>query len=66
MLEPYFDVFWNWLVELIPLWVAPNLLTLLGAIAPVIGCWILQYYVGFSAKGEAPSWAYLFAGFTYV
>jgi len=32
MLEPFMQPFWRWLVEQIPLWCAPNALTLLGLI----------------------------------
>lgn len=37
IIEEYLLVpFWNWLVELIPLWVAPNLLTVIGYVVTVV------------------------------
>ena len=30
LLDPYMQHFWKWLVEFCPLWVAPNLLTIVG------------------------------------
>ncbi|XP_031569116.1 choline/ethanolaminephosphotransferase 1-like [Actinia tenebrosa] len=58
VLDPFFQIYWRWLVEQIPLWVAPNLLTVLGLIANVITSFILMYYCP-QAKGTAPCWAFL-------
>ena len=30
LLDPYMQIFWRWLVEYCPLWVAPNLITIVG------------------------------------
>jgi hypothetical protein len=30
LLDPYMQIYWTWLVEFCPLWVAPNLLTIVG------------------------------------
>lgn len=30
LVDPYMQVFWTWLVEFCPLWVAPNLITIVG------------------------------------
>ena len=30
LLDPFMQHFWKWLVEFCPLWVAPNLLTIVG------------------------------------
>lgn len=35
ILEFIFQPFWNWVVTLMPLWVAPNLITILGLIINV-------------------------------
>lgn len=35
IVEPIFQVYWRWLVERIPLWWAPNVLTLVGLILNV-------------------------------
>lgn len=52
--------YWNRVVQLLPMWMAPNLVTLTGL------CWIfassalLAYYVP-SFTGHAPGWVYAFA-----
>lgn len=35
LLEPIFQPFWNWLVTLLPLWLAPNLVTFLGLLVNI-------------------------------
>ena len=32
LFDPYMQIFWKWLVEFCPLWVAPNLLTTIGLV----------------------------------
>ncbi|XP_004349905.1 choline/ethanolaminephosphotransferase 1 [Capsaspora owczarzaki ATCC 30864] len=49
--------FWNWLVKLVPLWVAPNLITMVGLIVNVATSVILLSFVP-TGQGEAPRWAY--------
>ena len=44
LLEPFLQPFWRWLVEQIPLWVAPNLLTIAGLILNIGTTLILIYY----------------------
>ena len=41
-----------------PLWIAPNLITLLGFIANAQAFFIAVYYCGLEGTGEAPSWVY--------
>lgn len=36
LLEAIFQPFWNWVVTLMPLWVAPNLITIVGLIINII------------------------------
>lgn len=36
LLEAIFQPFWNWVVTLMPLWVAPNLITIVGLIVNII------------------------------
>ncbi|XP_017753858.1 PREDICTED: cholinephosphotransferase 1 isoform X2 [Eufriesea mexicana] len=47
---------WNWLVSKIPLWLAPNLITIVGLIVNIATTLILIYYSP-DAKTEAPRWA---------
>lgn len=44
LLDPIFQVYWRWLVEKMPLWVAPNLLTVVGLALNVITSTILMIY----------------------
>jgi len=61
VLEPLLQKFWRWLVELVPLWVAPNLITIFGLIINVATSLLLMYYSP-DAKTQAPSWVYLSCG----
>ncbi|KAL8601995.1 hypothetical protein ACOMHN_008487 [Nucella lapillus] len=60
ILEPFLQPFWRWLVEQIPLWVAPNLLTIAGLVLNVVSTLFLIYYSP-DAKSELPAWTLLFA-----
>ncbi len=44
MLDPWMQKFWRWLVEQIPMWWAPNAITLAGLLMNVISTLILVYY----------------------
>lgn len=44
VLEPLMQVYWNWLVEKVPLWVAPNTITLVGLTMNVLSTLIITYY----------------------
>lgn len=63
LLDPVLQVWWRWLVEQMPLWLAPNLLTLMGFVANFIPSLILVYYcpqaVGAVSKVTVTSKAYL-------
>lgn len=67
LMEPFMQPFWRWLVEQIPLWWAPNAITLAGLIVNGTTTFVLMLFCA-DAKGQAPSWCYyLCAGglFTY-
>ncbi|KAJ8919490.1 hypothetical protein NQ315_002111 [Exocentrus adspersus] len=57
LLQPY----WNWLVSRVPIWLAPNLITILGLIINIITALILVWYSP-DAKTEAPGWACALCG----
>ena len=42
--EPMMQIFWRWLVERIPLWWAPNAMTLVGLIINILTTAILFVY----------------------
>ncbi|CAD5212056.1 unnamed protein product [Bursaphelenchus xylophilus] len=52
--------FWNWVVEFYPMWLAPNLITLIGLIINLLTVLVLSHYC-YTATEEAPRWAYLLA-----
>ncbi|KAK2834666.1 hypothetical protein Q7C36_015367 [Tachysurus vachellii] len=58
LLEPPCQIYWNWLVEQIPVWLAPNTLTITGLIINVFTTIILVFYCP-TATEEAPSWAFI-------
>ena len=44
LLEPAMQKFWRWLVEQVPLWWAPNAITLGGLLMNCISTLLLVYY----------------------
>ena len=44
LLEPKMQIFWRWLVEQVPLWWAPNAITLIGLIMNVASVCVMVYY----------------------
>jgi len=57
--------FWNWFVELLPMWLAPNLITLIGLVGVIASFLIDTWYI-MDFTGEAPKWVYLFAATAVV
>ncbi|CEF71450.1 Bb in a boxcar [Strongyloides ratti] len=55
-----FQKFWNWLVNFLPMSLAPNTITLLGLISNLITVGILSVYC-YTVTEIAPSWAYFLA-----
>ncbi|XP_060934426.1 cholinephosphotransferase 1 [Limanda limanda] len=58
LVEPPCQVYWNWLVEQTPTWVAPNTLTIVGLMVNIVSTVVLVYYCP-TATEEAPCWAFL-------
>ncbi|KAF5901654.1 cholinephosphotransferase 1 [Clarias magur] len=58
LLEPPCQLYWNWLVQQIPTWLAPNTLTITGLIVNVFTTIILVFYCP-TATEEAPAWAFI-------
>ncbi|RHY45391.1 hypothetical protein DYB34_012065 [Aphanomyces astaci] len=50
----------NYLMQFVPLWLAPNTITLLGLIAVIVSHIIVASYSP-NFEGEAPAWVYLFS-----
>ncbi|KAM4676643.1 cholinephosphotransferase 1 [Discoglossus pictus] len=58
LLEPPMQVYWNWLVQKVPLWLAPNTITIVGLILNVLTTLIVIAYCP-TATEEAPGWTFL-------
>ncbi|XP_017772688.1 PREDICTED: choline/ethanolaminephosphotransferase 1 isoform X2 [Nicrophorus vespilloides] len=58
LLQPW----WNWLVSKVPIWLAPNLITLIGLFVNISTTLILVWYSP-DAKSEAPRWTFALCGF---
>lgn len=56
ILDQYLQVYWNWLTTKVPIWLAPNLITILGLIINIVTALILVWYSP-DARTEAPRWA---------
>ncbi|KAK7098493.1 cholinephosphotransferase 1-like [Littorina saxatilis] len=60
LLDPFMQPFWKWLVEQVPVWVAPNLLTIFGLVLNIVTTFLLIYYSP-DAKSAIPGWALFIA-----
>ena len=58
ILEPYFDIWWSWAAQFMPMWIAPNMITLLGSSTVAIQCFIMHWYTGLTGTEHAPAWIY--------
>lgn len=43
ILDKFLQPYWNWLVMKVPIWLAPNLLTILGLITNIVTALILVW-----------------------
>lgn len=59
LLDPLFQPYWRWLVEQMPLYLAPNLLTIIGLIINVLTSTILILYSP-NADQDLPRWTLFF------
>jgi len=62
LFDPFMQEFWKWLVQFCPLWVAPNLLTIVG-LALNIGTSVLLMIETNGAKEECSRWIYFLTAF---
>lgn len=44
LFEPPCQVFWNWLIQQTPTWIAPNTLTIVGLLVNIVSTVVLVYY----------------------
>jgi phosphatidylglycerophosphate synthase len=59
-LDGKMNPFWNWCVEQVPLWVAPNVLTFLGWLM-VIASYAVMLIYDYTFRKDIPSWTFFFA-----
>lgn len=57
-LDPFMQPFWNWLVTKLPLWLAPNLMTIAGLLINIVTSLLLCVYSP-GAREEVPRWLFL-------
>ena len=63
-LDKLMNHWWEFFVTLIPIWVAPNLITLAGLIINIAGSTIFLWYGGDNTLSKLmPGWMYLFSAF---
>ncbi|XP_075212585.1 choline/ethanolaminephosphotransferase 1 bbc isoform X8 [Lycorma delicatula] len=62
LLDSWLQPWWNWLVSKVPIWLAPNLITVSGLIVNILTTLILVWYSP-DAKAEAPRWAFFVCAF---
>ena len=56
MLDKLLTPFWNWFVTLLPMWLAPNLVTFIGFMGNVVTIAIFMYYQLF--ENTLPKWIF--------
>ena len=44
LFDPFMQVWWRWFVERLPLWIAPNTITILGLIINLVTTLILVFF----------------------
>lgn len=62
VLDPAIQPFWKWVVELLPVWLAPNALTLAGLVINGLATAVLMLYSS-DCKQHAPKWCYFLCAF---
>lgn len=62
LLDPIMQPFWRWLVMKMPIWLAPNLITMLGLIINVVTSTILIFYSPNADQGDLPAWSVAMCG----
>ncbi len=62
VMDKVMNHWWEFFVKLIPLWVAPNLITLVGLFINMSGSAVYMYY-DMSFSEPVPQWVYFYATF---
>lgn len=44
ILDPWLQPWWNWVVQRLPLWLAPNLITIVGLIINIVTSLVVIYH----------------------
>lgn len=56
LIDPYLQRWWCWVVKKLPLWIAPNTITVIGLIVNLFTTLVLVYFSP-QARSEVPSWS---------
>lgn len=56
ILDPYMQVWWCWFVQRLPMWMAPNTITILGLLVNMFTTLVLVYFSP-HARSEVPLWS---------
>jgi len=57
--------YWNFVLQYVPIWIAPNLITLIGTLAIFFNYSLVAYYCpDFIVTNETPRWLYLSCAFS--
>uniref|UniRef100_A0AAG5DH38 diacylglycerol cholinephosphotransferase n=1 Tax=Anopheles atroparvus TaxID=41427 RepID=A0AAG5DH38_ANOAO len=56
LMDPFLQPWWCWLVSKVPMWFAPNLITIVGLIINIITTLVLIYFSP-NGREEPPRWA---------
>eukprot|EP01080_Neovahlkampfia_damariscottae_P011237 gene11237-4057_t len=63
-ITPFFQPFWNWIVNFLPMTMAPNLVTLVGFFGVLVHYFTTVFFAGPNLQGElVPSWVYYLNAF---
>uniref|UniRef100_T1JDW7 diacylglycerol cholinephosphotransferase n=1 Tax=Strigamia maritima TaxID=126957 RepID=T1JDW7_STRMM len=58
VMDPIMQKYWNWLVNKIPFWFAPNLITITGLFINIVTSLLVVFYSP-DARQDAPRWTFL-------
>ncbi|XKL66012.1 hypothetical protein PGB90_009432 [Kerria lacca] len=62
LLDPSLQPYWNFVVKLLPLWIAPNLITLTGLIINIVTTLFVMWYSP-DCISKVPAWSHVFCAF---
>ncbi len=61
ILDPLFQLLWNWLIKKVPLTIESNLITFIGLLVNLVSSLVVIYYSP-NADSDLPAWTLMFCG----